>query len=132
PGRSSLATAVRGANGLADHYLRRRDRVGLIALRASTRLLVPALGLRQAYALVEALLDARAAESAAWKSVDLISPGSLPAGALVIALSPLVDARSIEARFAVRRRRFDLAIIEVDPEGFALPPADPVGLQALR
>jgi uncharacterized protein (DUF58 family) len=131
-GRSSLATSIRGAHGLADQYLRRRDRVGLIALGASTRWLAPAFGLRQAYALVEALLDARAAVSSAWKSVDLIPPGSLPAGALVIALSPLVDPRAIEALVDLRRRRFDLAIIEVDPEGYAQPPTDPVGLQALR
>ena len=131
-GHSSLATAIRGANGLADHYLRRRDRVGLIALGASTRWLAPAAGLRQAYALVDALLDARAAVSFAWKSVDLIPPGSLPPRALVIALSPLIDPRAIVALVDLRRRRFDLAIIEVDPEGFALPPSDPVGVQALR
>src|SRR6185369_40359 len=62
PRLSSLAAAVRGANGLADVYLKRRDRVGLISLGAATRWLVPALGLRQAYAVVEALLDARAGE----------------------------------------------------------------------
>ena len=39
--QSSLATAVRGANGIADHYLRRRDRVGLIAFGGSIRWLVP-------------------------------------------------------------------------------------------
>ncbi|HET7182278.1 MAG TPA: DUF58 domain-containing protein [Candidatus Limnocylindrales bacterium] len=131
-GSSSLAAAIRGAHGIADHFLRRRDRVGLITFGATTRWLVPGMGLRQSYRLVDALLDAQAAVSFAWKGVDLIPPGSLPPRALVVALSPLVDERAVGALFDLRRRRFDVAIIEVDPEGFAELPTDPLASQALR
>ncbi len=122
--QSSLATAVRGANGIADHYLRRRDRVGLIAFGGSIRWLAPAMGLGQAYRIVDALLDARAAVSVVWKGVDLIPPKSLPPKALVVALTPLLDDRAIETLLDLRGRGFDLAVIEVAPEGYIAEPAD--------
>ena len=122
--QSSLATAVRAANGIANHYLRRRDRVGLIAFGASIRWLVPSMGLGQSYRIVDTLIGAQAAASFVWKGVDLIPPRSLPAKALVIALSPLVDVRTIEALLDLRGRGFDLAVIEVSPEGLLAPPDD--------
>ena len=122
--QSSLATAVRAANGIADHYLRRRDRVGLIAFGGSIRWLVPGMGLGQAYRIVDTLISAQAAVSFVWKGVDLIPPRSLPAKALVIALTPLVDDRTIEALLDLRGRGFDLAVVEVSPEALLAPPAD--------
>jgi uncharacterized protein (DUF58 family) len=123
-GQSSLATAVRAANGIADHYLRRRDRVGLIAFGGSIRWLVPAMGLGQSYRIVDTLIGAQAAASFVWKGVDLIPPRSLPAKALVIALTPLVDVRTIEALLDLRGRGFDLAVVEVSPEALLVPPRD--------
>ncbi|HUG30587.1 MAG TPA: DUF58 domain-containing protein [Candidatus Limnocylindria bacterium] len=130
--QSSLATAVRGANGISDHYLRRRDRVGLIAFGGSVRWLAPAMGLAQGYRIVEVLLDARAAVSVVWKGVDLIPPRSLPPKALVVALSPLLDDRAIEALFDLRGRGFDLAVIEIAPEGYIAAPADDFAATARR
>jgi uncharacterized protein (DUF58 family) len=130
--QSSLATAVRGANGIADHYLRRRDRVGLIAFGGSVRWLVPAMGLAQGYRIVESLLDARIAMSMVWMGVDVIPPRSLPPKALVVALSPLLDNRSIEALLDLRGRGFDLAIVELDPEPYIAAPVDPFAIAARR
>lgn len=130
--QSSLATAVRGANGIADHYLRRRDRVGLIAFGGSIRWLVPAMGLAQGYRIVETLLDARTAVSVVWKGVDLIPPRSLPPKALVVALTPLLDDRAIEALLDLRGRGFDLAVIEIGPESYIAAPTDDVGATARR
>ena len=123
-GQSSLATAVRAANGIADHYLRRRDRVGLIAFGGSIRWLVPSMGLGQSYRIVDTLIGAQAAASFVWKGVDLIPPRSLPAKALVVALTPLVDVRTVEALLDLRGRGFDLAVIEVSPEALLPPPDD--------
>jgi uncharacterized protein (DUF58 family) len=130
--QTSLATAVRGASGIADHYLRRRDRVGLIAFGGSVRWLSPGMGLGQTYRIVDALLDARAAVSFVWKGVDLIPPRSLPPNALVVALSPLVDDRAIQALLDLRGRGFDVTVIEVSPEAFVAPPADPFARTARR
>ena len=115
---------MRAANGIADHYLRRRDRVGLIAFGGSIRWLVPSMGLGQSYRIVDTLIGAQAAASFVWKGVDLIPPRSLPAKALVIALTPLVDVRTVEALLDLRGRGFDLAIIEVSPEALLPPPDD--------
>jgi uncharacterized protein (DUF58 family) len=131
-GESSLATAVRAANGIANYYLRRRDRVGLIAFGGSIRWLVPAMGLAQSYRIVEVLLDARAAVSIIWKGVDLIPPRSLPPKALVMAVSPLLDERTIESLLDLRARGFDLVVIELRPEGFIADPTDPFGVSARR
>ncbi|HYK96300.1 MAG TPA: DUF58 domain-containing protein [Candidatus Dormibacteraeota bacterium] len=130
--QSSLATAVRGANGIANHYLRRRDRVGLIAFGGSVRWLVPAMGLGQGYRIVEALLDARVAMSMVWMGVDVIPPRSLPPKALVIAITPLLDTRSIEALLDLRGRGFDLAIVELAPEAYIAAPADPFAATTRR
>jgi uncharacterized protein (DUF58 family) len=130
--RSSLATAVRGANGIADHYLRRRDRVGLIAFGGSVRWLVPAMGLAQGYRIVETLLDARAAATFVWKGVDLIPPRSLPPKALIIALSPLLDDRAIEALLDLQARGFDLAVVEVAPEEYIAAPDSEYATSARR
>lgn len=130
--RSSLATAVRAANGIANYYLRRRDRVGLIAFGATMRWLVPAMGIAQSYRIVEVLLDARAAVSIIWKGVDLVPPRSLPPKALVIAVSPLLDERTIESLLDLRARGFDLVVIEQRPEGYLADPGDEFGVSARK
>ena len=131
-GDSTLATAVRAANGIADRYLARHDRVGLIAFGGSIRWLVPAMGMAQSYRILESLLDARAAVSFVWKGVDLIPPRSLPPQALVLALSPLLDERTLAALMDLRRRGFDLAVIEITPEGFIAPATDAFDTTARR
>jgi uncharacterized protein (DUF58 family) len=129
---SSLTTAIRGANGLANHYVRRRDRVGLIAFGGSIRWLVPAMGAAQAYRIVDTLLDARVAMSVAWKGVDLIPPRSLPPKALILALTPLLDDRFIQGLLNLRSRGFDLVIVELGPERFVAGPVDATAVTARR
>jgi uncharacterized protein (DUF58 family) len=90
------------------------------------------MGLAQGYRIVDALLDAKAAVSVVWKGVDLIPPRSLPPKALVIALTPLLDDRAIEALRDLRGRGFDLAVIETGPEGYIPDPEDAVEETARR
>jgi uncharacterized protein (DUF58 family) len=121
-GRSTLTTALRGANGIANHYLRRRDRVGLISFGGTIRWLVPAMGAGQTQRIVDTLLDAQASTSVAWRRVDFIPPRALPPKALVVALTPLLADQVIQGLLDLRGRGFDLAIVEIDPEGFIAPP----------
>jgi len=130
--QSSLTTAIRGANGLARYYLRRRDRVGLIAFGGSVRWLVPSMGAVQAHRIVDTLLDSRVAMTLAWKGIDIIPPRSLPPKALVVALTPLLDERFLEGLLDLRRRGFDMAIVELRPEDFVTGPNDPTGTTAMR
>ena len=112
-GRGILGQAVRAAATLAELYLRRRDRVGLVAFGGTLRWLEPGGGLVQHYRLVDALLETRVRFSYAWKDVNVIPARMLPARALVIAVTPLLDPRAVSALLDLRARGFDLAAVEV-------------------
>jgi uncharacterized protein (DUF58 family) len=116
---STLDFAVRAAASLADHYLERKDRVGLISFGGYLNWLLPSSGLVQLYRIVDSLLDTEIILSYAWKGADVIPPRTLPPKALVIALSPLLDDRAVTTLLDLRARGFDLAVIEVSPISFA-------------
>jgi len=118
---SSLELAVRAAAALVGLYLRRRDRVGLVGFGGTLRWLRPAMGERQLYRLVDALIDTEVVLSYAWKGLEVIPRRTLPPRALVIALSPLVDERTVSALFDLRSRGYDLAIVEVAAMAFVQP-----------
>ncbi len=121
----TLDEAIRATAALAERYLQRRDRVGLIGFGGILRWLRPAMGLAQYYQIVEALIDTEVVVSFAWKGIDVIPPATLPPKALLVAITPLLDERTINALFDLRARRFDLAIIEVSPIPFVAQPARP-------
>jgi uncharacterized protein (DUF58 family) len=121
-GEGTLDLAVRATASLADAYGRRRDRVGLIAYGGILRWLVPGSGLVQLYRIVDALLDTEIILSYYWKEIDLIPRRVLPPNALVIALSPLLDPRSVGALLDLRARGFDLAVIDISPIPYAPRP----------
>ena len=121
-GDSTLLMAVRAAATIVRHYLRRRDRVGLVGFGGTLRWQVPQMGIRQAYRIIDALLSTDAALSYAWKGVDVIPSQTLPPKALVIAVTPLLDSRTIAAMVELRARGFDLVIVEVSPLPFLESP----------
>jgi uncharacterized protein (DUF58 family) len=109
--------------------VRRRDRVGLISFGGILRWLVPGMGVVQLYRVVDALLDTQVVLSYYWKEIDIIPRRTLPPNALVIALSPLLDPRSVGALLDLRARGYDLAVIDVSPVPFTARPAG--GLDAV-
>jgi uncharacterized protein (DUF58 family) len=119
----TLDLAVRATAALADAYVRRRDRVGLIAFGGILRWLAPGIGLVQLYRVIDALLDTQIVLSYYWKEIDVIPPRTLPPKALVIALSPLLDARSVGALLDLRARGYDLAVVDVSPVPFTTRPS---------
>jgi uncharacterized protein (DUF58 family) len=116
---STLDLTVRAAATLAERYLAHRDRVGLVVFGGVLNWLTPATGIVQRYRIVDALLDAEIALSYAWKDIDLVPRRTLPPQALVVALSPLLDERALAALADLRRRGFDVAVIEISPVPFA-------------
>jgi uncharacterized protein (DUF58 family) len=120
-GRSTLDLAVRATSTLATRYLERRDRVGLVSFGGSLRWLTPGMGLGQRYRIVDSLLESEIVFNYAWKDVSIIPARTLPAQALVLAISPLLDERTLEALADLRARGYDLAIVEVSPVAFAAP-----------
>jgi len=131
-GATTLDLAVRGAATLATRYLGDRDRVGMIGFGGILRWLRPGMGLRQLYRLLDSLLDTQIVTSYAWKGIDVIPSGTLPAKALLIAFSPLLDERSIGALLDVRGRGFDVGVIELDPDPMVTVRPDELGNLAAR
>jgi len=128
-GRSTHDNAVRAAATLARRYLERRDRVGLIGFGGSLSWLLPQTGLRQHYAIVDVLLRSDIVHSYAQRGVDVLPPRTLPPKALVLALTPLLDDRSVTTLLDLRGRGYDLVVIEVSPLEAAAPaPGDPLEL----
>jgi uncharacterized protein (DUF58 family) len=129
---TTLDLAIRGAATLAGRYLASRDRVGMIGFGGIIRWLRPGMGTTQLYRLLDSLLDTRVVASYAWKGIDVIPAGTLPPKALLLALTPLVDERSIGALLDVRGRGFDVAVIELDPVPFVEVRRDEQGELAHR
>jgi uncharacterized protein (DUF58 family) len=120
-GRSTLDLAVRATSTLATRYLERRDRVGLVSFGGMLRWLTPGMGMSQRYRVVDALLESEVVFNYAWKDVSVIPARVLPPQALVLAVTPLLDDRAVEALVDLRARGYDLVIVEVSPAEFATP-----------
>ena len=131
-GDSILLMTVRAAASLARHYLNRRDRVGLVSFGGTLRWLLPRMGVTQAYRIVDALLNTESELSYAWKGIDIIPARTLPPKALVIAITPLLDERTVTGLFDLRGRGFDLAIVEVSPAPFLPAPSGEQGRLAYK
>ena len=72
-------------------------------------------GPRQRYRIIDALIETGVEFSYAWKDVNVIPARTLPPQALVIALTPLLDQRTITALLDLRARGFDLGVVDVSP-----------------
>ncbi len=114
----TLDLGVRAAASFATHYLKEKDRVGLVSFGGVLNWLTVTSGTTQLYRIVDSLLDAQILLSYAWKDLDVIPTRTLPPRALVIALSPLLDERSVRALLDLPGRGFDLAVIELSPFPF--------------
>jgi uncharacterized protein (DUF58 family) len=119
----SLDLVVRAASSLAGAYLRGRDRVGVVGFGGVLRWVLPSTGRAQTFRVIDSLIDTEVVASYAWRDVHVIPTRMLPPGALVLALSPLVDDRSLAALAALRARGFDLAVVDVSAT--ARTPAGP-------
>ena len=119
--RSTLDLAVRAASTLASRYLERRDRVGIVSFGGILRWLVPGMGVAQRYRIVDSLLETEIVFNYAWKDVSIIPSRTLPPQALVLAVTPLLDERSVAALLDLRARGYDLAVVEVSPVPFVQP-----------
>ncbi len=131
-GTSTLDLAVEAAGSLAAHYIGEKDRVGLVAFGGVLNWLTVSSGVVQLYRVLDSLLDAEIFLSYAWKDIDVLPVRTLPPNALVLALTPLLDERSVGALVDLRARGFDLAVIEISPVPFVSAGSGPLDDLAYR
>ena len=94
-GRSTLDDAVRATGTLAARYLERRDRVGLVTFGGILRWLQPGMGPAQRFRLVETLLETGVEPTYTWRDVNVIPARILSPKALILGITPLLDARFV-------------------------------------
>ena len=113
----SLTMAVRAAGSLARAYLAARDRVGLVALGGTVTWHALAGGRNGLEGMLDALLRLRVMPADGERDLRMIPRGAIPTHALVIALSPFLDTRMVDAIGALRRRGHDILAVEllIDP-----------------
>jgi uncharacterized protein (DUF58 family) len=131
-GSGTLDLAVTAATGLAQRYLKDKDRVGFVSFGGVLNWLLPGTGPVQLYRIVDSLLDTEVVLNYAWKDIDAIPRRTLPPRALVLALTPLLDDRATDALLDLRARGFDLAVVEISPLAFTEPARGKTGELAWR
>jgi uncharacterized protein (DUF58 family) len=116
PGSSAVDLALRGAAAAARAYLDARDRVGVITFHwGAVGWLVPGLGRRQVYRIIDAMLASErgGAGPAYGTSMRRLPRAALPPGALVVVFSPLLDQRFVETLRDMRERGFTMLVVDV-------------------
>jgi len=129
---STLDFSVRAAASLVAAYLREKDRVGFVSFGGVLNWLLPGTGTIQLYRIVDAMLDTQIVLSYAWKAIDVIPPRTLPPHALIVALTPMLDERSVNVLLDIRRRGFDLVVVEISLEPDPSRPSDELNVLARR
>jgi uncharacterized protein (DUF58 family) len=113
PGSSALDLALRGVAAAASAYTDARDRVGVITYQwGGASWLVPGLGRRQVYRIIDSMLSSEAGHGRG-ASFRRLPRAALPPGALVVVFSPLIDQRFVEALRDMRERGFTMLVVDV-------------------
>ena len=129
---TTLRLAVRAAMALAEAHAAVHDRVGVCALGASVRWLPPRLGRAQLHRVVDTLLDsqvaaARLGGTGVAGALGRLGGSALPLrglapGTAVVALTPLLDPRAVGVVADLRRRGFDVVVLELVADALLPPP----------
>jgi uncharacterized protein (DUF58 family) len=115
PAGTTLDASVRAAAALAASYLFRRDRVGLVELGGQLRWIRPTSGRGHLESVLQALLPADVMFTYVVRHLDVVPPRVLPPRALVVAISPLLDVRFVNALKDLAVRRFDIVVLAISP-----------------
>ena len=110
--RTIFGRAIEAALALAENHLAATDRVGLVEFGGLIRWVDPGTGPVQLQKLTDALLATGLYANAADKQLPVLSPRALPPRSFVVALSPLLDDRFVDAVYMARARGHDVAVIE--------------------
>ncbi|MEL6985359.1 MAG: DUF58 domain-containing protein, partial [Actinomycetota bacterium] len=110
-----LGESIEAAMALAESHLSASDRVGLIDLGGVIRWVTPGTGRLHLQRLVDALLATRLYHSEADRAITTVPSQALPSRSFVLALSPLLDTRFVDALHTLRAAGHDVALVELVP-----------------
>ncbi len=129
--RTVFGLAVEGAVALAESHLGVNDRVGLVELGGTVRWVSPGTGQHQLQKMSDFLLSTGLHGHNAERDLAVLMTRALPPRSFVVALTPLLDQRFIDALLLVAGSGHDLAVVECDP---VRPPGndDPLGQLVAR
>jgi uncharacterized protein (DUF58 family) len=122
---SVLDTTVRASAAIAEHYLKRGDRVSLLEYGAGGRRLRPATGRRQYLTVLEWLLDVRADSADELPHEQAFGAHHVSPDALVVVLTPLVDPRSADMLARLTQSGRYTVAVDTFPAGLAPPQRSP-------
>jgi uncharacterized protein (DUF58 family) len=128
----TLEATVSAADSLASRHLSRGDRVALVSFGGVLDWLLPGGGARQRWRIVEALIRSEVVFSFTTRDTRVLPARLLPARALVVGITPLLDDRGLAALLDLRARGFDVAVLVVSPSRFVPTATDPAGRLAHR
>lgn len=128
----ALSRAARAAWAVASVHLRANDRVGLAGLGGRTHWLPPAGGRLARYRLLDALLRIGGEATTMAARVTPDHATGVPSSALVVALTPLHDDRTVTTLAAWRGRGRSVAVIALDTEDLLDAAASPADSLARR
>ncbi len=118
---SVLDTTVRAAAAIAEHYLKRGDRVSLLEYGSGGRRLRPATGRRQYLTVLEWLLDVRPAETDHVPGNHVFGVQHVSSDALVVVLTPLVDPRAADMLAGLTQSGRYTVAVDTLPAGLTPP-----------
>lgn len=113
--RAVFGLVVEAAVSLAESHLAATDRVGLIEFGGLVRWVTPSTGPVQLQRLTDALLATGLYANAADKEFPILPTRALPPRSLVVAFTPLLDQRFVDAIRTARGRGHDVAVVVCDP-----------------
>ena len=108
---TSLRWTVTAAMALGERHLRAQDRLGLLDVGRTIRWIPARLGRRHLHTVVDALL----ATEVFPRDVDperAVLPTNLPASATIVAISPLLNERTLSMLVTLRSRSHDIMVIK--------------------
>ena len=111
-GLTTLDLVVRGTAGVIARYAASRDHVGLIRFGADLGWVSPGQGQRHVDRLMELLIKGPSVRERPG-AMTRLPRAALPPGALILAFSPLLDPRLVEAIRDLRERGFSVLVVDV-------------------
>ena len=112
--RTVVGLAIEGAVALAESHLSVADRVGLVEVGGIIRWVTPSTGKLHLQRLVDAVLATRLYEHVADRDLHFPMLRALPPRSFVVALTPLLDDRFIDALFLLAGHGHDVAVVECE------------------